>query len=433
MLVSEGMAARYFFVNLEGEIQLFRIYDNQEVLMGVNRRGMFMGEMALLLDIPSLATVRAASHARLLRFDADGFWRLMTQCHSIAREILRTAATRLRNIEGYSQQREKLISLGTMAAGLAHELNNPAAAARRATARLGESIELIQRHVCHLTRLFGPENWRQLLDAGDTALASMAKTGVLSSVERSDREEALAEWLQTQSLGEGWKLAPTFVQAGLDEEWLRAALTPLPPSAWPEAVAWLASRLVLKSLLTEVDQSTFRISELVKAVKSYSYMDQSPNQEVNIHDGLESTLTMLGHKLKGVTVVRHYATDVPRIVAFGSELNQVWTNLIDNAVDAMHGTGCLDIKTCLDDRHVRIEITDNGAGIPPELHKRMFEPFFTTKGVGAGTGLGLVISHRIVADRHGGEIEFESMPGRTCFTVRLPINSKPPAANSNGN
>ena len=188
------------------------------------------------------------------------------------------------------------------------------------------------------------------------------------------------------------------------------------------ALRWLEARLNLKSLISEVEQSTGRIAELVKAVKSYSYMDKTPLQEVDIHEGLESTLTMLGHKLKNVTVLREFDRSLPRIMAYGNELNQVWTNLIDNAIHAVNGAGKICIGTSLEDSQVVVEIVDNGVGIPPEVQPRLFEPFFTTKTVGAGTGLGLVISNRIIADRHGGEIEFESRPGRTRFTVRLPIN-----------
>src|SRR5437879_3122079 len=198
----------------------------------------------------------------------------------------------------------------------------------------------------------------------------------------------------------------------------------LPPSSHTDALRWLEARLNLKELVGQVEQSTARIAELVKAVKSYSYMDQSPMQEVDIHEGIESTLTMLGHKLKNVTLTRAFDRSLPRIQAFGSELNQVWTNLIDNAISAVNGAGKLCIGTTLEDDQLVVEIVDNGPGIPPEVQARMFEPFFTTKSVGTGTGLGLVISSRIVGDRHGGEIEFESRPGETRFKVRLPVNRK---------
>jgi signal transduction histidine kinase len=201
----------------------------------------------------------------------------------------------------------------------------------------------------------------------------------------------------------------------------------LPAASHANALSWLEARLNLKSLVSQVDQSTARIAELVKAVKSYSYMDQSPMQEVDIHEGIESTLTMLGHKLKNVTLVRAFDRSVPRIAAYGSELNQVWTNLIDNAIDAVRGTGKICVGTSREDDQLVVEIVDDGPGIPPDVQSRMFEPFFTTKSVGTGTGLGLIISNRIVGDRHGGEIEFESRPGETRFKVRLPVHRKQPA------
>src|ERR1043166_3631419 len=202
----------------------------------------------------------------------------------------------------------------------------------------------------------------------------------------------------------------------------------IPPTSHADGLGWFEARLNLKSLLSQVEQSTGRIAELVKAIRSYSYMDQSPMQEIDIHEGIESTLTMLGHKLKNVTVVRAFDRCVPRIMAYGSELNQVWTNLIDNAIHAVNGAGKICIGTSLEDNQLVVEIVDNGSGIPSNVQPHLFEPFFTTKPVGTGTGLGLVISNRIVGDRHGGEIEFESRPGETRFKVRLPLNRTPAAS-----
>jgi len=342
------------------------------------------------------------------------------RCPPVAREILRTAANRLRNLEGYSHQRQKLVSLGTMAAGLAHELNNPAAAARRAAAQLYQTIGAVQGLVCQLGRVLKAEAWERLLAAEQEATRRLSEAAPLDSLTRSDREEALTRWLDEHGVPEGWRLASSFVGAGLDAEWLGKLMEKLPANGQTPALNWLDARLSLHSLLKLVDQSTGRVADLVKAIKSYTHMDQSPMQEVDVHEGLESTLTMLGYKLKHVEVVRAYDRSTPRIMAYGGELNQVWTNLIDNAIDAVDGSGKICVGTFVEDNQVVVEIMDNGRGIPPEIQSRIFEPFFTTKGVGSGTGLGLLISHRIIADRHGGEIEFESKPGETRFKVRLP-------------
>jgi signal transduction histidine kinase len=421
-LVSEGERSPFFFVVLEGEVRLTRTYDRQTILMGVIKPGNFTGETTLLLDVPWMATARVGKPAKLFRLGQEDFWRMLGTCRSIARELFHSAANKMRNLEGYSQQREKLASLGTMAAGLAHELNNPAAAARRAAAHLRETTDKVQSLLCQLTRTLEHDHLRHLVTASQDALERSGKAPALDHLERSDRADAIAIWLETHGAATAWELAPTFVNAGVDTVWLDEFAGKLPAASHADALGWLEARLNLKSLLSQVEQSTGRIAELVKAVKSYSYMDQSPMQEVNIHDGIESTLTMLGHKLKNVTLVRAFDRSMPRLMAYGSELNQVWTNLIDNAIHAVNGTGKICIGTCREDNQLVVEIVDNGAGIPLDVQSHLFEPFFTTKPVGTGTGLGLIISNRIVADRHGGEIEFESRPGETRFKVRLPIS-----------
>lgn len=396
--------------------------------MATNKPGGYMGEIPLLLDAPWGAIVRVTKPTRLFRVSQENFWRMMSTCHSVAKEILQTAANRLRNLEGYSSQRQKLISLGTMAAGLAHELNNPAAAARRAAAQLHETVNSVQSLICELGQVLEVDDWERLLAAEQEATRRMNEALPLDSLTRSDREEALARWFEQHKVPEGWRLASSFVSAGVDGEWLSALAKQLSPNSHVAAVNWLDARLNLHSLLKLVDQSTGRVADLVKAIKSYTHMDQSPMQEINIHEGIESTLTMLGYKLKNVEVVRAFDKSVPRIMAYGGELNQVWTNLIDNAIDAVGGSGKICVGTFVEDNQVVVEIVDNGKGIPPEVQPRLFEPFFTTKSVGTGTGLGLLISNRIVASRHGGEIEFESKPGETRFKVRLPLTRAPVTA-----
>jgi signal transduction histidine kinase len=428
-LIEQNAPAEFFFLNLEGEIRILRRYDNQEILLAVNKPGMFMGEIPLLLDAPWHAIVRVSKPTRLFRLNQEGFWRMLGTCPSVAKEIFRTAANRLRNLEGYSHQRQKLVSLGTMAAGLAHELNNPAAAARRAAAQLHQTIGAVQSLICQLGRVLKPDDWEHLLAAEQEATRRLNEASPLDSLTRSDREEALTRWLDQHGIAEGWRLASTFVNAGLNADWLGAVTEKLAVNSHTAALNWLDARLTLQSLLKLVDQSTGRVAELVKAIKSYTHMDESPMQEVDVHEGIESTLTMLGYKLKNMQVIRAYDRAAPRIMAYGSELNQVWTNLIDNAVDAVDGSGKICVGTFVEDNQLVVEIVDNGRGIPPEIQSRIFEPFFTTKGVGSGTGLGLIISNRIIADRHGGEIEFESKRGETRFKVRLPLVRAPVANN----
>ena len=424
VLVSQGDKLPCFLLVLEGEVRLSRTYDRQSILMGVIKPGNFTGETMLLLNSPWLSTARVGKPAKLFRLCEEDFWRMMRTCPSVARQIFQTAANKMRNLEGYSVQREKLASLGTMTAGLAHELNNPAAAAQRAATHLQQTTDKVQCLLCELRGTLDRGHMQHLATASDNALQRLATAPPLDQLESSDRADVVATWLEAHHVADAWELAPTFVGAGLDAAWLEEFAAKLPPASHADALGWLGARLNLKSLLGQVEQSTGRIAALVKAIRSYSYLDQSPMQEIDIHEGIESTLTILGHKLKNVTVTRAFDRSVPPIMAYGSELNQVWTNLIDNAIHAVNGTGKICIGTSLEDNQLVVEIVDSGAGVPRNLQPHLFEPFFTTKPVGTGTGLGLVISNRIVGDRHGGEIEFESKLGETRFKVRLPLNRK---------
>jgi signal transduction histidine kinase len=422
--VSEGDRFEFFFVILAGEVRLTRFYGLQEILIGVMKEGMFMGEVMLLLDIPWLVTARIVSPVRLLRLHREDFWRMLSTCPTVAHEVFKSAGRKMHNLEGYCLQRKKLASLGTMAAGLAHELNNPAAAVHRAAAHLRETTDKAQVLLIYLFKILKLDQWQDFALASQTAVERLARHLALDNLDRNDREESIAAWLEARSVERPWELSPTFVNADLDIPWLEELARKLPAEALAEALTLLESRLSLVLLLRQIEQSTGRIVGLVKAVKSYTYMDQSPVQMVDVRAGVESTLTVLGHKLKNVTIKRAYDRSIPLLMAYGSELNQVWTNLIDNAVDALNGSGTIWIGIYQENNQLVVEIVDDGPGIPLEVQAHLFEPFYTTKPVGAGTGLGLLISNRIVADLHAGEIEFESKSGETHFKVRLPILRK---------
>ena len=296
----------------------------------------------------------------------------------------------------------------------------------RAAKQLRKTIQSLELQTLGLCENSLPEAQRQVLkELQEFAMSCRVGLSPLDPLEQSDREDAIADWLADNNIANGWKLAPNLVSVGIDEGYLNTLSEQLEPDSLGSVLSWMENNLAVASLVHEVEQSTVRIADLVKALKSYAYMDQAPLQEIDLHKGLEDTLTNLHHKLKhGVAVKREYDETLPRICAYGSELNQVWTNLIDNAIDAMNGKGEITIRTSRQSDGVLVEIIDNGPGIPEDVQSRIFEPFFTTKGVGKGTGLGLDIIRRIVVKRHQGSVRVNSKPGETCFRICLPV--KPP-------
>jgi signal transduction histidine kinase len=329
-----------------------------------------------------------------------------------------------RSVESTARQRMSLVTLGTLAAGIAHEINNPASAASRAVNALETECQMLLSSVGQLAdQQIAPEQFAAL-----DRMRSEIKPGTvdLDPLVRADREQALAFWLNRQGVTRAWTIAPPLAAAGVDRDWCTRAAAVLDESALGPGLEWVASTLSVATLLSEVKESTRRISELVAAVRSYTQMDRASMQHIDVTDGLDSTLVMLAHRLRGVTVVREYGADVPMIDAYAGELNQVWTNLIDNAVDAMEEAGTLRVTTQIEADDVVIEISDTGVGMSPEVAARAFEAFYTTKDVGQGTGLGLDIAHRIVVDRHGGAIMIDSRTGQTIVRVRLPVRGGSP-------
>lgn len=423
-IIAEGEPADYWYVLLEGEMQVTKKIAGQEALLNHYHPGTFFGEVPILLGKPYLALVRALTPSYLLRLGKDCFWQMVTGCPQISQAILQVMAERLQIVQSVSNQQQKLVSLGTLAAGLAHELNNPAAAVSRGARQLHElfrklpslTLKLNQQPMTKEQRLF-------LTDLQHKVIASAATSSQLDPLTQSDREDEVTDWLEVHGVTDGWKLAPTLVAAGLDVDWLDTIVEHVAADSLTDVLLWLEAMLAGAGLLSEIKQGSRRVSQLVKAIKEYSYTEQALLQEVDVHEGLESTLTILMHKLKqGVVVTREYDQSLPLICSYGTELNQVWTNLIDNAIDAMSGQGQIWIRTSRENDYVLVEIADNGPGIPPEIQGRIFEPFFTTKGVGEGTGLGLATSYRVVVGMHKGDIHVFSKPGDTHFQVRLPVN-----------
>jgi signal transduction histidine kinase len=383
-----------------------------------------------LTHFPS--AVRASKDARAGLLHKSHFPEMLHRIPVLQERLVNLMADRIREATRADQQREKLMALGQLSAGLAHELNNPAAAGSRAASYLCKAVKDFRVANVKLSKLELPFEARKFLIQLESDLAEQAVLLTLDSFERSEREEALAAWLEKQGVETAWSLAPDLVDAGCTQETLEQIAARLPKQYLAMAFARLTASANITRLVDEIENSMKRITELVRAVKDYSYMDQMPEQEVDIHDGIDTTLIMLKHRLKnGVEVVREYDRSIPRMVVRGSELNQVWTNLITNAVDAMNGNGKLRILTKIFDGKVWVKIVDNGSGIPPEIKDRIFEPFFTTKGVNEGTGLGLDIAARVVRN-HGGNIHVESQPGHTVFAVSLPLKvqqvaEQPPA------
>jgi len=422
-LFAEGSPGDMAYIIEEGEIEILKASGGKNVLLAVRKSGEVIGEMSLLESAPRFASGKARTDSKLLAISHDQLDDLLNTSPSAARSLLFTITSRLRSTELMLRQSEKMAQLGTLTAGIAHELNNPAAAAQRGTSQLNIEINNLLEAQIALSRLsLSKESWDQLDNLTKFIRETASNHLDIDALERSDREFEVEDWLNSHNIADAWEFAPTIVDLGFSNEQLNEIADGFSADHLGKVIAWMGASFNSFTLLEEINQGSERISEIVKSLKSYVYLDQAPIQAVDIHEGLNNTLVMLRHKLKeGVEVKRDYDEEIPPIQAYGSELNQVWTNIIDNAIDAMNGKGEIKITTRHEGDWVIVDLEDNGPGIPEEIQEEIFSPFFTTKAVGKGTGLGLNISYKII-EKHAGEVKVFSKPGKTRFQVSLPID-----------
>jgi signal transduction histidine kinase len=426
VLFRKGDPPDWMVIFLEGEAHIYWD-DNVHDDLYIMRAGDPATEVTGMLPFSRMtvlgATGRAATKVRVLQFPVRLFPEMLQRMPLLVQRLVGIMSDRVRETTTADQQQDKLMALGKLSAGLAHELNNPASAATRAANDLIATLAELRAADLRLCQ----HNLTTEQDAAigafeNKAIEHTATANQLNSLDQSDREEVVAAWLKEHGIEDGWKLSANLVEAGIEAVDLERISGDLEPSTFADVLARVNAQLAAAKLASEIKASTARISELVGAIKEYSYMDQASMQEVDVHKGLESTLLILKYKLrkKGIELTLEYAETLPHIKAYGSELNLVWTNLIVNAVDAMPEGGRLKVRTRQEPTDILVEIRDSGSGIPENLKSRIFEPFFTTKPVGEGTGLGLDTVVRIVR-KHRGNIRFESKPGDTCFQVRLPL------------
>jgi signal transduction histidine kinase len=421
-LFDEESVVDSFYVLLEGEIQISRLDGAEETPLGTHQPGDFTGGLAVLTGKRSIHRARATTPSRILEIDSETFRRVAVERPDVADIFIATLARRIRHTQRAFRQQEKMAALGKLSAGLAHELNNPAAAARRAAGHLRDAVLEAQLLALEHDERFSPKGKERL--AGVLRETSSTGDAPLDPIALSDLEEHVALWLQRRGFDGAWDLAPKLVVAGLATDHLERLGEDLGDDrTLAGAVEWLGATLGLLGLANEVERSTARIFGLVRAVKEHTYMDRGSYGETDVREGLESTLTILGHKLRSVTVKRDYEEALPKIWANGGELNQVWSNLLENAAEAIGGRGHIAVGAYRQGDLVAVEIADDEPGIPREIQNRIFEPFFTTKQIGKGTGLGLDIVRRIIV-AHGGEVAFDTKPGETRFVVRLPIKGR---------
>ncbi|GAA2973416.1 ATP-binding protein [Streptomyces enissocaesilis] len=436
LVYTEGQPATCFYVLLEGTVVLSRRVGGDDIEVNrTSRPGVYAGAMQAYLGdrTPQVYnnTLRITEPTRFFVLPAHTFAGVVQEWFPMAVHLLEGLFFGVKNTQQAIGQRERLLALGSLSAGLTHELNNPAAAAARAADTLRERLAKMRQKLAVVTEgPFTRESLAELIKLQEQAVERIDTTPSLSPLQAADREDTLTEWLEDHDIEQSWQMAPTFVQAGLDNEWLDRVATMVDEQTLPAAIGWLHSAVETELLMDEITDSTDRISHLVDAAKQYSQLDRAPFRMTDVHELLDSTLLMLTGKIGSrITVVKQYDETLPRVPAYPAELNQVWTNLIDNAVAAMNSTdrdGTLTVRTARANDQLLVEIKDTGTGIDAEIRDRIFDPFFTTKPVGEGTGLGLDITWRIVANKHHGHLRVESIPGDTRFQVLLPITVAQP-------
>jgi len=419
IVFKEGSPAQFMTVMLDGRIYARRDADGADSPIFIITKGNVTGLLPYSRMTQLTVTGRAEEPVHVLWFPGTLFQEMLHRMPLLGQRLVGILTDRVREVTRGEQQRDKLAALGKLSAGLAHELNNPAAAAARSADALLDCLARLRK--LDAQPYLSESNCAGIAKIESELRAELQPAVFKDQLERSDREDSITTWLESQKIPEPWKLSPLLVDANFTisqlERFHAAA-----GAALPAALARFSTMLEIERIIGQIAHSAKRISTLVKAIKEYSYMDQSPVQEVDIVRGIETTLSIMEHKLrKGITVTRDFAPDLPKVTANGGELNQIWTNLIDNAADAMNKKGELRVRVAREGEDVLVEVADNGSGIPKEVQSRIFEPFFTTKGVGDGTGLGLDSVHRIVRKMRG-TITFTSVPGDTRFQVRIPIH-----------
>jgi signal transduction histidine kinase len=428
IVVMEGEMAHQYCMLLEGSLRVTNsTLTGHEQTVYIMEKGTSFGEIPLLANIAPAGTIRAIQPSELLVLDEEQFWKLMTECPEVRRAILGNLAQRLAKMQSLNSQQEKMAALGTLAAGLMHELNNPGSAARRASSQLRTNLMRLHELAARFTRTeLTLEQKECILELQEYALHAQPEVA-LSTLEQTDAEEALCEWMESAHVEDAWKLAPTLVSIGIRASDLECARSSFDDQVFSDALNWLEALVSSQQLVSTIEESISRVTDLVAAVKTYAYEGKGPKNPSDLNHSIHATLVILAHKLreKQIVLKKSFGADLPQLAASCQGLNQVWTNLLDNAIDAVPQGGIIQIATWSEsvdparkpDLCVRVE--DNGPGIPLECQSQIFDPFFTTKPVGVGTGLGLGIVYRIV-EQCGGSIHFSSTPGSTAFVVRLP-------------